>query len=349
MEYALFLQHLRVDGNSYVAEIPVGGCGPPLRIKYEEVRGSSSPACQTQHQRRRHSSSGSMTKGAAEAKKVCERKSSPAESLSRCEDQDSSIDKDYQIFLNNIKSCGGTMVLEWRNNVTVYEQEPKEDEDVQVQQQEEEPTEEDEVKAIETEAPEGEDAICPIQMEGASFDKPLESEDQSYFREILQHKPSLFRTELLSLLRKPFDQKEYENLKSLFNVRKPVVKYKHLRDESVSYSSKKLGSSYFDHYPDLARCIESAMGDQTKDLLLRGFFFWLKNLSYQEAFRPWVPPQPSHIVIDPFEDEMVLPLQIDLSGRIEVPTVEERMRNNSNTDQEEGKLIVTEAEIYGKR
>lgn len=173
MEYALFLQHLRVDGNSYVAEIPVGGCGPPLRIKYEEVRESSFPACQTQRQRRRHSSSGSMKTGAAEAKKVCERKSSPAESLSRCEDQYSSIDKDYQIFLNNIRSCGGTMVLEWRNNVTVYEQEPKEDEDVEVQPEEEGPTEEDEVKAIETEEPEEKDAICPIQMEGASFDKPL--------------------------------------------------------------------------------------------------------------------------------------------------------------------------------
>ncbi|XP_074580889.1 uncharacterized protein LOC141837374 [Curcuma longa] len=305
-EYAFFLQHLRVDGHSYVAEIPVGDGGPPLRIKYEEVRGS----------------------GADEAKKGCERESSPAESLSeslsRCEDQNCSIDKDYQIFLNSIKTYGGTMVLEWRNNVTVYEQEPNEDEDVEVQEEEEESTEEDEVKAIVTKDSEEEDAICPIQMEETSFDKPLvsqESEDQSYFREILQHKPSSFRTELLSLLSKPFDQKEYENQKSEINVRKPVIKYKHLRDESIPYSSNKLGSSYLDHYPDLARRIESAMGDRKKQLLLRGFFFWLENVCWPGSFRPWVAPISNHIIIDPFEDEMVLPLQIDLSGRKEIQTV----------------------------
>ncbi|KAG6466448.1 uncharacterized protein LOC122036682 [Zingiber officinale] len=334
-EYAFFLRHLRVDGNSYVAEIPVRGCRPrpPLRIKYEKVRESSFSALQTQHQRRRRYP-------ADEAKKGCERRRSPVESFSRCEVQDSSIDNDYQIFLNSIKAYGGNMVLEWRNNVTMYEQEPKVNEDVEGQQKEKEPTEEDEVKAIETEESEEQDAICLIQMEGTSFDNSLESEDQSYFREILQHKPSLFRTELLSLLSKPFDQKEYENLKLLINVRKPVVKYKHLRDESVSYSSKKLGSSYLDHYPDLARRIESTMDDRKKDLLLRGFFFWLKNLSYQEAFRPWIPPLLDHIVIDPFEDEMVLPLQIDLSGRKEVQTGEERMINNANTTkEEEGKMI----------
>lgn len=53
----------------------------------------------------------------------------------------------------------------------------------------------------------------------------------------------------MSVLKKPFDQKEYENMMSLFQHRTPVMNFKHLRDESIAYPTNRLGSSYLDHFP----------------------------------------------------------------------------------------------------
>lgn len=53
----------------------------------------------------------------------------------------------------------------------------------------------------------------------------------------------------MDILRKPFDQKEFENMMSLINIRNPIVKYKELRNGSKPYMTNQLGSSYLDCHP----------------------------------------------------------------------------------------------------
>ncbi|WOL05121.1 hypothetical protein Cni_G13844 [Canna indica] len=57
------------------------------------------------------------------------------------------------------------------------------------------------------------------------------------------------RNRLGDALRKPFDKKEYEGMISDIGIWKPVVNYRHPRDDSIPYATGQLGLSYLDHYP----------------------------------------------------------------------------------------------------
>lgn len=57
-----------------------------------------------------------------------------------------------------------------------------------------------------------------------------------------------FHERLAKVLDNAYDQNEYEELLRKVNERKPVVKFKNLRDQTISYESPQMGLSYLDHY-----------------------------------------------------------------------------------------------------
>lgn len=99
---------------------------------------------------------------------------------------------------------------------------------------------------------------------------------------------SQFRDNLMVILKKPYDQLEYEELLQEIIQRKPLERHRDLRGRIKSYSVEICSKSYLDHHTDLKRKIDAVQGDRCKILnLLRGFFYWLKNLSHEGAFQPW--------------------------------------------------------------
>lgn len=89
-------------------------------------------------------------------------------------------------------------------------------------------------------------------------------------------------------LRRPFDQKEYEDLLEKVNARKPISVHKETRRGGYKTEFlSKMGKSYLDSFPDLNHEIEKAKSDSFKVVnLLRGFFFYLKNLPHGVP-KPW--------------------------------------------------------------
>ncbi|KAI3464569.1 hypothetical protein Pfo_021232 [Paulownia fortunei] len=72
-----------------------------------------------------------------------------------------------------------------------------------------------------------------------------------------------FRERVLNVLSKPYDKKEY-------------IKHQ----EAVR--------SYLDYYPDLGKKLKRHRYNKGKRLvILRGFFYWLQNVTQEGAFKPW--------------------------------------------------------------
>ncbi|KAK7410920.1 hypothetical protein VNO78_02146 [Psophocarpus tetragonolobus] len=100
-----------------------------------------------------------------------------------------------------------------------------------------------------------------------------------------------FKEKLMEELRAPYCEEEYKRLLHDITVRKPVQHHKDLRGRIKIYEEQYLGKSFLDHNVDLAKKIETARDDHPRVLnLLRGYFYWLKNLSHEEAFTPWTDP-----------------------------------------------------------
>ncbi|XP_059287485.1 stress response protein NST1-like [Lycium ferocissimum] len=107
----------------------------------------------------------------------------------------------------------------------------------------------------------------------------------------LQTVTSDFWWNVKALLEKPYDQKEYIELWKLVKCRKPVLKSSDLRNGKFC-STRRLGKSYLDHHKDLDEQLKEVDNDKMKKLnILRGFFFWLQNLTQKGAFRPWTNPE----------------------------------------------------------
>ncbi|CAL0305249.1 unnamed protein product [Lupinus luteus] len=97
-----------------------------------------------------------------------------------------------------------------------------------------------------------------------------------------------YRGKLMEELKKPYCQEEYEKLLKEITVRKPAQGQKVLRRRTKIYKEGFVAKSYLDCHIDLKRKIYTASDDQHKVLnLMRGFFFWLVNVSHEGKFRPW--------------------------------------------------------------
>ncbi|XP_020201957.1 uncharacterized protein LOC109787800 [Cajanus cajan] len=99
---------------------------------------------------------------------------------------------------------------------------------------------------------------------------------------------TLFKEKLMEELKVPYCEEEHQRLLNEITVRKRVQHHRDLRGRIKIYEKDHLGMSFLDYSPDLAEKIEKANGDHPRVLnLLRGFFYWLKNLSHEGAFMPW--------------------------------------------------------------
>ncbi|CAK8567998.1 unnamed protein product [Lathyrus sativus] len=109
--------------------------------------------------------------------------------------------------------------------------------------------------------------------------------------EVRARKVAEFRERLMNELDRPYCEEECKRLLEEFNLRKPVQNHKILRGVVKIYEGDHDGKSYHDHNLDLAKQIDAAGDDLPKVLrLLRGFFFWLTNLTDEGAFLPWRVP-----------------------------------------------------------
>ncbi|CAN4094890.1 unnamed protein product [Withania somnifera] len=135
--------------------------------------------------------------------------------------------------------------------------------------------------------------ICTVGKEGssnlveASLEKHCENVEDSCSRKIVG---SGFWANVKALIERPYDPKEYAALWKSVKSRKPTLKDMDLRNGKF-YSSRRLGKSYLDHYKDLHKKIKEAENNMKKLNILRGFFFWLQNLTQEGAFRPWTDPE----------------------------------------------------------
>ena len=113
-DYLYFLQHIRVDGDSYVLELPANGASPPSVLRYEAPLGSSSDGeCVSDPSPGRLS-----TNGRAE-----ERDSSASlEVRPAWYDSLDDVDEDYRLFLQHTRLVDGQLVLEIGGVVINYDQ-----------------------------------------------------------------------------------------------------------------------------------------------------------------------------------------------------------------------------------
>ncbi|KAJ7971362.1 polyprotein [Quillaja saponaria] len=108
---------------------------------------------------------------------------------------------------------------------------------------------------------------------------------------VIGNKRSEFREKLLELLNTPYSVEEYDRLLLDISKQKMVQGQKNLRGIIKTYDTKRPGKSYLDHHPDLKEKIDSVHDDHPRVLnLMRGFFYWLMNLSHAGAFFPWKDP-----------------------------------------------------------
>lgn len=106
------------------------------------------------------------------------------------------------------------------------------------------------------------------------------------------YKSSNFRERLIKVLQKPYDQREYDFFLQEVGRRRPHVRHRELRSRVLKpYTLESRAKSYLHLYDDLAMKIQSVQYDCPRTLnLLRGFFYWLQNLSHEDAFQPWMDP-----------------------------------------------------------
>ncbi|KAL6217057.1 hypothetical protein ACLB2K_010274 [Fragaria x ananassa] len=103
---------------------------------------------------------------------------------------------------------------------------------------------------------------------------------------------SQFRQGIMQDLIRPYHLEEYLSLLEDWSRQRPPTGHdKNLRNGKVkSYALEgEFGRSYQEMYKDLARKMDAVTGDDRprKLNLLRGFFYWLKNIAQHGSFKPW--------------------------------------------------------------
>nr|VDC77865.1 unnamed protein product [Brassica rapa] len=101
----------------------------------------------------------------------------------------------------------------------------------------------------------------------------------------------VFTKELMEALEKPYDKRELLKLFGDVSKKKPVIRCKELRNGRVkNYETSELAPSYLEKVSDFGREYKRVNGDDKARLkLLRGFFFYLKNVARAGSFKPWLP------------------------------------------------------------
>ncbi|KAL7595603.1 hypothetical protein Lser_V15G31126 [Lactuca serriola] len=100
--------------------------------------------------------------------------------------------------------------------------------------------------------------------------------------------PSL-KEKLMCILKKPYNQKEYEELSEYIEEKKPICRLLPLRDRAIS-SALGVTKSVLDDGPStFRRKLKAVKNDRPRALnLLRMFRFWLEHLPNEKIFKPWL-------------------------------------------------------------
>ncbi|CAH8356336.1 unnamed protein product [Eruca vesicaria subsp. sativa] len=102
----------------------------------------------------------------------------------------------------------------------------------------------------------------------------------------------LFTKELMDVLERPYDEGELLRLYGEVSEKKQVTRCRELRKGRESnYETSEFGPSYLEKVSDFDKEYRRVDGDDDKERLklLRGFFFYLKNVTRAGSFKPWSP------------------------------------------------------------
>ncbi|KAI9079689.1 hypothetical protein K1719_038310 [Acacia pycnantha] len=102
-------------------------------------------------------------------------------------------------------------------------------------------------------------------------------------------KNTAFRDKLMDDLKRPFSEEEYRMLLKQLGGKKPVQSQRVLRSCTKRYDDNtRPPKCFLDYHADLAKRIDSVRHDHPRVLnLLRGYFYWITNLSQEGSFLPW--------------------------------------------------------------
>ncbi|XP_062184278.1 uncharacterized protein LOC133888152 [Phragmites australis] len=347
-DYLYFLQHVRLDGDSYALELPAHGASPPSLLRYETPLASSDGECVSDPSPSRLSTNCRV-----------EQKDSAASVGADPAWYDSlgDVDEDYRLFLQHTRLVDGQLILEIGGVVVNYDQpdatrsggssEAEDEKDKRWGKEaavaspgkrfsvggereglvsdapatavpkpyacdwradpkpgQEVNDEEDEgqldaasagtLKGVywEASSSNGHDAGLRAHSEG-KVEKELGAIWPAHITRRLE---SDFKRRLIQVLTKPVGRKEFYKLFDMATIRTPLMKLRQVRNETKFYPTEEMGSSYLDHYPDLAEQVMNS-GLRHGLALLRGFFFWLQNNAHEDQFKPWVDDSKYHEVI----------------------------------------------------
>ncbi|XP_027091004.1 uncharacterized protein [Coffea arabica] len=184
---------------------------------------------------------------------------------------DHECDEDYQSYKNHLSIDGKNMVLKYENAwPVIYENDEL-------------------LPNVETN-----NRTYSVKKERTQLDADAGGPDASVIGDDSCHyvgtpsRHSPFREQVMRTLRKPYDSMEHKKLSQDILARKPIARNLDLRNgREQIYLMNKEGKSYLDHFYDLKRKLQAAKTAHEELNLLRGFFFWLQNLTQEGAFRPW--------------------------------------------------------------
>ncbi|KAL3513732.1 hypothetical protein ACH5RR_026449 [Cinchona calisaya] len=208
-------------------------------------------------------------------------------------------DDDYLIYCNNLSIEDNHLVLKYKNSSTIVYEADNYVENVQTNNSAHSVKETIEIHADAGGSDPSGDHDChylgsPSRESHSSYrdqvmgimEKP--DDDCHYHGSPSRESHSSFRKEVLSILGRPYDSEEHQMLLQNVQARKSVERNLDLRfGREQPYSVNKDGKSYLDHYYDLKRKFQAAKSKYEQLNLLRGFFFWLQNLTREGAFKPW--------------------------------------------------------------
>ncbi|MCD7461304.1 hypothetical protein HAX54_045860 [Datura stramonium] len=128
---------------------------------------------------------------------------------------------------------------------------------------------------------------CSFEYEAAEDDLEILYDNRNILKK--KSEQSEFRQKVMDLLKKPYNPTEYKELWTSVNTKKLVERNMESRRGGVkSYKTKKMGKSYLDHFEDFKERLKQVDNDERKKLkIMRGFWFWLQNLTNGGAFKPW--------------------------------------------------------------
>ncbi|QCD99818.1 hypothetical protein DEO72_LG7g1104 [Vigna unguiculata] len=99
---------------------------------------------------------------------------------------------------------------------------------------------------------------------------------------------SQFRKRLMNDLQRPYDKEEHDRLLLEVNQKRKTERHIETRQGVVkSYCTKGVNKSYLELYPEIAKAMTKFRKPEMVLFILRGFIFWLQNLTHQGIFKPW--------------------------------------------------------------